>query len=50
MAAGGAGIVYSKFGPRLGYGNAKNVWLFTGFSFVLIFLFFITLLKFVIQL
>lgn len=49
MAAGGAGFVYQKFGPRLGYGNAQNVWLITGVSFVLIFLFFITLLKFVIQ-
>lgn len=50
LAAGAAGVTYSKFGPRLGYGNTKNVWMVTGIAFVMTFLVFIILLKFVIQL
>ena len=50
FAAGSAAFVYSKAGPRLGYGNTKNVWLITGIAFVMIFLVFIILFKFVIHL
>ncbi|MDL2341560.1 MAG: hypothetical protein QFB87_00570 [Patescibacteria group bacterium] len=50
MAAGAAAFVYSKAGPRLGYGNAKNVWTVTGVCFVIVFLVFITLLTLVIHL
>lgn len=50
FAAGSAAFVYAKVGPRLGYGNTKNVWLLTGVAFGLIFLVFIILLTFVIHL
>ena len=50
LAAGSAGFVYAKAGPRLGYGNTKNVWLMTGISFALVFLVFIILLTFVVHL
>lgn len=49
MAAGVATFVYTKMGPRLGYGNSQNVWLVVGVSFVLVFLVLITLLKYVLQ-
>ena len=49
MAAGIAAFVYAKMGPRLGYGNAKNVWVVVGVCFGLVFLVFITLLKYVIH-
>ena len=49
MAAGVGALVYSKLGPRLGYGNTQNVWLLVGVSFGLIFLVMITLLKYVIN-
>ena len=49
MAAGIAAFVYTKMGPRLGYGNAKNVWVVVGICFGLVFLVFITLLKYVIH-
>ena len=50
MASGIGAFVYAKVGPRLGYGNAKNIWLITGVSFVITFLVFITLLTFVVHL
>ena len=50
LAAGVAGFVYSKAGPRLGYGNTQNIWLITGISFVFVFLVVIILLKFLIHL
>lgn len=50
FAAGSAAFVYAKVGPRLGYGNTKNVWLLTGVAFGLIFLVFIILLTFVVHL
>ena len=50
LAAGSSAFVYAKAGPRLGYGNAKNVWLVTGITFALIFLVFIILLTFVVHL
>ena len=49
MAAGIAALVYTKMGPRLGYGNAKSVWVVVGVCFGLVFLVFITLLKYVIH-
>ena len=49
LAAGSAAFVYAKAGPRLGYGNTKNVWLITGITFGMVFLVFIILLKFVIN-
>lgn len=50
LAAGIAGLVYSKFGPRLGYGNAQNVWLVTGLAFVLSFIICLTTIKFLLPL
>ena len=50
FAAGSAAFVYTKMGPRLGYGNTKNVWLITGVAFGLIFLVFTILLTLVIHL
>jgi len=50
FAAGVAAFVYSKMGPRLGYGNTQNVWLLVGVSFGLVFLVVITLLTYVINL
>lgn len=49
-AAGVGAFVYSKMGPRLGYGNVKNVWILVGVCFALVFLFMVTLLKYVIHL
>ena len=50
LAAGSATFVYSKAGPRLGYGNTKNIWLITAITFGLVFLVFIILLTFIIHL
>lgn len=50
MAAGVAAWVYSKMGRRVGYGNSQNVWTLVGVSFVLVFAFFFTLLRYVINL
>jgi len=50
FAAGIAGFAYTKVGSRLGYGNAKSVWMFVGFSFVLSFLFFYTFITYVVRL
>lgn len=50
FAAGSAAFVYSKAGPRLGYGNTKNVWTVTGIAFGLVFLVFMITLTFVVHL
>ena len=50
VAAGTAAFVYSKMAPRLGYGNAKNVWTVVGVTFVLTFLVIFILLKTLISL
>ncbi|HSX36706.1 MAG TPA: hypothetical protein VLG13_01120 [Patescibacteria group bacterium] len=50
MAAGVAGWTYSKMGRRLGYSNTQSVWLIVGVAFALVFVFFITLLHYVIHL
>jgi hypothetical protein len=49
LAAGVATFVYTKMGPRLGYGNAKSVWTVVGVCFVLVFLFSFSLLKYVLN-
>ncbi len=50
LAIGAAGVVYSKFGPRLGYGNQQNVWLVTGIGFVFTFVVVYTFTKYVLGL
>lgn len=50
LAAGAGALMYSKFGPRLGYGNQQNVWLVTGIAFVFVFIFAYTFMRFVIGL
>lgn len=47
FGAGAAAFVYTKMGRRLGYGNAQNVWLVVGVTFVLVSIVFYTLLAFV---
>jgi hypothetical protein len=49
LAAGVATFVYTKMGPRLGYGNTKSVWTVVGVCFGLVFLFSLTLLKYVLH-
>jgi hypothetical protein len=49
IAAGVAAFVYSRMGPRLGYGNTKTLWILVSISFVFVFLFLITLLKYVLN-
>jgi len=46
FGAGVAGVVYSKMGRRVGYGNQTNVWTIVGVCFVLITIVFYTLLSF----
>ena len=50
MAAGVAGWAYSRFARRVGYGNTRAVWTIVGVAFVLVFLFFWTLLTYVVHL
>lgn len=35
VAAGVAGLAYSKLGKRVGYGNQKNVWTLVAISFII---------------
>ena len=49
FAAGVAGWMYSKMGRRLGYGNTQNVTVIVLASFVVAFLFFFTLLRYVLN-
>ncbi|HET7320065.1 MAG TPA: hypothetical protein VFI84_00590 [Candidatus Saccharimonadales bacterium] len=49
-AAGVAAWAYSVLGRRVGYGNSQSVWMLVGAAFVFVFLFFITLLHYVIHL
>lgn len=46
FGAGVAAFAYSKMGRRVGYGNQQNVWLIVGVVFVLVTLFFLTILTF----
>lgn len=50
MAAGVSAWVYSRFGRRIGYGNSQAVWVIVAVGFVLTFLIFFTLLRYVINL
>jgi hypothetical protein len=50
VAAGVAAFVYTKMGPRLGYGNSTNVWTVVGISFVLVFAMVYILLRTLISL
>lgn len=49
FAAGVAGWTYSKMGRRVGYGNTQNVAVIVAVTFVIAFLFFFTLLHFVLN-
>jgi len=49
FAAGVAGWTYSKMGRRVGYGNTQNVTVIVAVAFVIAFLFFFTLLRFVLN-
>jgi len=48
FAAGVAAFAYAKFGRRIGYGNSQNVWIFVGISFIIAFIFFYTIARFLI--
>jgi beta-lactamase regulating signal transducer with metallopeptidase domain len=49
FGAGVAGFVYSKMGRRVGYGNATNVWLVVGISFIIAAIFFYTLMAVILN-
>jgi hypothetical protein len=49
FGAGVATFAYSKLGRRVGYGNSANVWTIVGVVFVLVTLFFYTILDFVLD-
>jgi hypothetical protein len=44
FAAGAAAFVYSKVGRRVGYGNNQSVWGVVTITFVIVFIFFLTVL------
>lgn len=46
FGAGVAGFAYSRMGRRVGYGNTANVWLIVGTVFILVTIFFYTILTF----
>ena len=50
LAAGIAGLVYSKMGRRVGYGNAGNVWTLVALSFAMSFIIVFVLLKTLVSL
>ena len=50
LAAGAAAWMYSKMGRRIGYGNDQSVWTIVAVTFVLVFAFAYTLLRFVLNL
>ncbi|MDB5169966.1 MAG: hypothetical protein JWN82_362 [Candidatus Saccharibacteria bacterium] len=50
VAAGAAGLAYSKLGRRVGYGNAASVWTLVAITFGLIFLIMIILLNTLVSL
>ena len=49
FAAGIATFAYTKMGRRIGYGNSGSVWMIVGVTFILTFLFFLTLLSYVLH-
>ncbi len=48
FGAGVAGVAYSRMGRRVGYGNQANVWIIVGVVFVLVTMFFYTILAFLV--
>lgn len=50
IAAGLAGLAYSKLGRRVGYGNSSSVWALVGIVFGLSFLVMIILLNTLVDL
>jgi hypothetical protein len=50
VAAGVAGLAYSKLGRRVGYGNSANVWTMVTIVFVLSFVVMIILLNTLVSL
>ena len=50
VAAGVAGLAYSKLGRRVGYGNSANVWTMVAIVFVLSFVVMIILLNTLVSL
>lgn len=48
LAAGVSGWTYSKMSRRMGYGNTRSLWIVVGVAFVLVFLFGLTLIRYVI--
>lgn len=49
FGAGVAAVTYSRMGRRVGYGNEKAVWTVVGVVFVLVTIFFYTILAFLIN-
>ena len=49
FGAGVAGFSYTRMGRRVGYGNTGNVTLVVGVIFVLSTIFFLTLLKYILN-
>jgi hypothetical protein len=49
FGAGVAAFVYSKMGKRIGYGNTANVWTVVGVVFIFATIFFLTLMKFILN-
>lgn len=43
FGAGAAAFVYAKFGRRIGYGNAKQIWVTVGVVFLITFFVFYTI-------
>lgn len=48
VAAGIATFAYTKLGRRVGYGNAKQVWIIVAVSFIFAFAFIFSLLTWVL--
>jgi len=49
FGAGVGAFTFSRFGRRLGYGNARNVWLIVGIATVMGAVFFYTFARFVLN-
>lgn len=49
FAAGVAGFVFSKFSRRTGYGNEKSIMSVVGITFVISFVVFYTMMKYVLH-
>jgi hypothetical protein len=49
MGAGAGLLVYLKIGRGIGYSNGQAVWIMTGVTFALAFVFVFTLMRYVIH-